>query len=254
MQKTFNQSSVLLKRNRGLAILEALGPVILTLFLLQGQVSAGSFINLGFEEADFSGVEFENQGGTGTGPIGELLPGWELHTSFGFTNSAIWANASLVPLGQVSLLDLSAGTMYGLGRPTEGDLFLGLREPFDLTTLKLGSYFLSQLGEVPPNAQSLRFSAISGLFDVTINDTPIDLQFLGPGQLGADVSMFAGQDVQLTIATAHYQPPIGGLVFHALDGIDFSPIAVPEPSDSILLGIGILLIICLKRIRPPRPN
>jgi hypothetical protein len=125
---------------------------------------------------------------------------------------------------------------------------------------------IAQVGQVPLNAQSIRFlAATNGPLTVSLANVNIDLISFsvtnqaftplgfplpnGPYRLYVgDVSAFAGQTVELKFTSLRLSAnePDRSLT---LDAITFSPEAVPEPSSLSLLAISSALVILRKMCR-----
>jgi len=129
---------------------------------------------------------------------------------------------------------------FAFGRPSEGQYGLFLTG----TTATDPLYRLTQIGEIPGDAQFLSHTYTGRPFMVTVNGidvTPAN-SFPSPNpRTGlADVSIFAGQTVELTFTTTRAVPVLGGDGPTQLDAIAF---VVPEPSTVglWLLGAGALI-------------
>ena len=96
---------------------------------------------------------------------------------------------------------------------------------------------VGQTGQLPSDAQSLRFRA-SVPFGVSFAGSAIPLVVLssraGYNIYGGDISQFAGQSGELLI-TSHGH-------FGYLDGLSFSPQPIPEaaPVSLLFMGLGVL--------------
>jgi hypothetical protein len=108
---------------------------------------------------------------------------------------------------------------------------------------------IAQTGQIPELSLSLRFTSrahfYNNHFDVTFNGTELPVQFISSssnGTLwGADVSDFAGQTGELKFQG------VG-----VLDGIEFSPVAIPEPGIWSLALLGGGVVIVNRRCSRPR--
>ena len=203
-------------------LLTLLSTVIVALSL-QGQ----SFTNLDFESAR---VIF-----TANPPdfiaTSNAFPGWSV---FGGTNQAFYVQ-----------YNVSAGVyLYGLVGP----------DAFGTNTRVLDGNFsasmgpnetMSQTGLVPNGAESLLFGATSSSFLVSLGSQNLSyvtisnaLNSYGGSYTiyGADISGFAGQTETLTFSGS-------GL----LDDIQFSTVAIPEPSAISLLCLGSGVLFYVRR-------
>jgi hypothetical protein len=211
--------------------------LLLFLFSLISAAGQGTFHNLGFDDGNLPPHE-EQQ--TYWFPVTDALPGWtvmygtQVQTSLSYNETAaggrsrisIWENDVLQPFQRLS------------GRFA---LFFtrDFRDPVSLS--------LSQTGTVPSDAVWLLFEQrpywIPGEMQVQLNGTSLSLQVMsnsaGWTLIGADVSFFAGQEVDLRVST-QYRDGLSPTMY--FDNIQFS--SVPEPGGLILLvagGLGLLL-------------
>lgn len=100
--------------------------------------------------------------------------------------------------------------------------------------------FISQSGLIPADATSIRLLSI-GSFQVFINNVEIPLMPLGGDVYGGNVAGFAGTVADLKVVNSSksfLEPYYLGVV----DGINFSPEAVPEPSLLALVSCGGILL------------
>jgi len=229
-------------------------------------VSGAEFRNLGFEEANTSGLHTGD-----TVPLNQLLPGWTVRSG---TNVETYGGFDGISLGWPAIVGdarlIKAGGATGIN--VDGNYAL------DFTPVLRGDEMsISQTGLVPLDAKTIRFMAASepffgpqsqNFYDVEVNGTRLDLLWRatpGAGMLdwnvAGDVSAYAGQEVDLVFRT-RFQT-IGPFSFpmedYALDTIIFSPVPLPEPNIAQmgLLGISLLLIGRIwrakSRIRALRP-
>ncbi len=129
---------------------------------------------------------------------------------------------------------------------------------------------LQQTGDIPADAQSLRFLYHGDNLRVYVGGAARLVHFAGTRPSGdpevgdlryyaVDVSEFAGQTAQLHFEFRSFGnppidgPPIPGLPdakFHVLDDLSFSPLpAVPEPQTWALFGIGFTALGWIQRRR-----
>jgi hypothetical protein len=214
------------------------------------------FQNLDFEMARIEsltpvpGFGFEYQG-----PTEDLLPGWQLffgtepRATLGFNLSGDAFDDQ-----RVKLVSENPDPNGRRGNPLEGKYSLFFWPGLD------PQFVLTQTGEIPPDAKSLEFTYRQLPFAFSINGLTLSpVRFGAPfGETVAmDVSQFAGQTVELKIATS--AGPFGPSGFHELDDIAF---VVPEPSVLTLVGIGGGCCLCLvawrdcasKRMREDEPT
>lgn len=192
---------------------------------------AAPFRNLGFEDAMTANVPAIQ----GSGPMTELLPHWQLffgtslETSVGFNLSTTGPNNATV-FDRQSFFPFEPEGRFAFHSQFTGAPFSG--QPYSLV----------QRGEIPSDAQFLTYRISGNPFSVIINDITVlrlDSPRAGiPGPRTAlfDISMFAGQDVELKLTqTSGFVPLQPEFASSFLDSIAF---VIPEPSTWALLAIG----------------
>src|ERR1041385_2585206 len=165
---------------------------ILILFAVTLRATAGgSFIDLGFDDADISGPPFFGDHSTrGTGTTSALLPGWTL--SLG---------THIYPTISLNSLPTDPITFAGLGDYTTADALVidGL---FALKLIRGDTngpvWTLEQSGAIPSNAQYFAYKVSRGSMEVRVNDQVLQpvagvLVYPSSTNLVYDVSSFAGQ-------------------------------------------------------------
>lgn len=193
----------------------------------------GTFRNLDFELAQIP---------SGT-PQGSLIP---VSTALPFWNVSIGSSQQTTVLYDWSYLGTAVATLQDrhsqFGTVLQGNYTVGLEAG------EGGDVSIAQTGMIPVGTKSLLFMAnmpeASG-WQVTVGDIKIPvapLYQVAPTMFiyVGDTSAFAGQTEQLKF-TAFSGPSAPEEMI--LDAIQFSPIAVPEPSALGLLGCGIVLIV-----------
>ena len=201
---------------------------------------AGDFLNLDFESPDLTHLVSERT------LTSEALRGWNFTTDRGEVNLHFTHVGSQ---GEPLSLAAVVGVPHGLDFGKYG-LYFGQFEPPDKKT-----YFLSQTGVIPVNSTSLRIyygDAVLGtqlspsILRLSIQGEPVNLQHV-PGYLNyildADVSPWAGKDVNLEFVFAHN-------THHLFDIAGF--ISTPEPSAYALLGGGAAVLAWFGRKPKPR--
>jgi hypothetical protein len=182
-----------------------------------------SFQNLGFEEAKLVWPDYAN-------PYmvlaEEAIVGWDIGWHIAYYNTVA--------------LDWDMVTLHDKQSQFAPVIFGNYSLLFQLSSDGKTAPAISQVGGVPELSLSLRFTSraffYNNHFDVTFNGTELPVQFISSsndGTLwGADVSGFAGQTGELKFQG------VG-----VLDGIEFSPVAIPEPGESllVLLGGGVMM-------------
>jgi PEP-CTERM motif-containing protein len=210
------------------------------------KAAVGPFSNLGFDETNTNHVFDLNGDNTYFyGPIGELLPGWQLSSG---TNA--FAPSDLIGFN-LSLPGPGYATLYS----TNGNFSLGLWPGVDFSTLAAVPYSLTQSGSVPADARTIHFFNFGLPLELRVNGTVVPLFYsnaqstvppiaIGSADVSADVSVFAGQTVELRFTT----PPQSSFL-SGLDSISFSPQTIPEPATGFLLGLGGLFLVCQRICR-----
>jgi len=188
---------------------------------------AGEFVNLTFDQPDFSRLR-TTPSGARVGPIQDLLRGWEVSVrqpggewisvrdeiEFSFFASG----QSVISLERGMHLDWTDYSVWfesiaAIGGPSRPD-------PPDV--------LLSATGTVPANA--LTFDVHPTSLGITIRDG-VRMITKERGQTRINVSEFAGKEVTISFLQLS-----GG--FGSLDVIGFS--LVPEPESWVLLGVGLV--------------
>ncbi|MBI5383105.1 MAG: PEP-CTERM sorting domain-containing protein [Verrucomicrobia bacterium] len=201
----------------------------------------GTFRNLNFEEANLPAVSH------GFEPVEDALPGW---TVIYGTNVETLISRNSYGFDGKSRVSIWEREVYPV--PLAGRCFVDfLRYGLDLTPVSI-----AQTGIVPADSLSLRFLVtmtpwIAGDMSVQLNGTELQMQVLGftggATVVGADVSAFAGQTVELRLISHPYQD--AGVSQTYLDNIMFSPEPVPEPATFVLLALGGALAATRWRVR-----
>jgi hypothetical protein len=185
-------------------------------------VTAREFTNLDFEQAAIPPVL--PPGGFPLIDAELATPGW-----------TVWGDAVLY-------------NELTLGSPTV--VLVGPDAPPFMPAVLQGSYsailhyghvngpFLSQIGVVPADTLWMTFLASPhSRFHLTLDDVELPVFAIGGGRLAADVSVFAGQEVELKFATYFISSTeIEGLYF---DDVVFTPTPEPSTVGFMLIGMGI---------------
>jgi len=210
-------------------------PTVLLLLAASSALAQGTFVNLDFEQATVPP--------TPVGVFGSFVdpavafPGW---TPGGFTNFP-------TSIGTVVLYnDISLGAPYITLIGPDFPNVTGFSSIQGCYSVVMG-YFaglgvpptLSQTGLVPADAKSISLAGfVSALM---LNSVNVPLFATQGGRLEGDVSSFAGHTAQLTFTGQGY-----------FDDIQFSPVAIPEPSVLTLFALGTVLLTWrfLRQTRP----
>ena len=205
------------------------------------------FLNLGFDQANTNNIFDVSGGGFAFyGPAAEMLPGWSLRTPVQEV-SLIGYNAVTAGLDFASLYDQNVTSLNpAFTFPTDVKYSLGLWPGPDTP------YTLSQLGDIPAGARSIRFMNYGGPLELRANNSVVPLVYVGSAVPGnpfnrinvfGDISQFAGQTVALDFTTIRTSVFINGI-----DSISFSPEAIPEPSTWVLLAVGMLGLLARRKL------
>jgi hypothetical protein len=225
------------------------------LLLAAWNCGAGEFRNLGFED--------------GERPF--FLPGWTTVQPVGLNVTRPFADSS-------SILDSSYRNTTQPASPAKvpvvGTYSLGIwpsAQPDSISGIPPG-FTLKQTGDIPVEAQSLRFLyAGPGDFKVYVGGAERLVHFTESRPSGdpeipsldyfvVDVGLFAGQNAELRFeffSFGNYPGQDGGQIpgwpdakFHVLDDLSFSPLpAVPEPATWVLAVVGCAALVraCRRR-------
>lgn len=211
--------------------------LVIVLVLHSAKGNSESFTNLNFELGRFRG-DFPTFDTTEV-----LIPGWTL-TFDGQVQTVMAAGSGAMGSPTAWLADrrfsdvlqgrFSAGLVPGFTSPSEPRHW--------------AHYGLSQKGDIPAEARTLRFLAW-GIFDVRVDGVSLDLVDESPADLwvAADVSPFAGRNILLEFYTTQGSPEMGAST-HGLDAIEFSPNPIiPEPSQLLIITCGMGALVLMHR-------
>lgn len=178
--------------------------------------------------------------GVGYGPASDLLPGWQLFQGANQVSS-IGYDLNPISLGVASIYDVNS---QGFPAPVSGKYSLGLYPGYNLI-FNYQPFSLVQVGDIGANIQSIRFINYGSPFELRLNGTLIPLVYdYQPGSsnldtrvayVTGDISAFAGQTVQIKFTTLD----MPNSVVNGLDDIELNAQAVPEPSATALLLLGL---------------
>lgn len=235
------------------------------------EARAGAFVNLGFDQ-----LNWPNANPPIPGPSIDLAPGEWIRPGWSSRpQSAVGYNYTQNFSGWASIVDRDfRDTHFGLNTPAPvvGNFSLAVW-PLSIPVGpgEYDPYKLTQTGEVPGDAQSLRFlyhgndlkvflggdeRTLQPLPDVISGDPQIPLYHY----FAVDVSPYAGQTVELRFEfrSEGYDdfrglpPRLPGepdAQSHILDDLSFSPLpAVPEPATWALLGLGTAALWWVTRV------
>ena len=182
----------------------------------------GTFQNLGFESAQL--IFSSTNGSVRYIAAADALPGW---SAFAGTNQL-----TEIPYNLTNGIVAQYVGLRGPGASIIGGSY---------TVAIFGSIAnggsISQTGIIPTDTETLIFRANTySPFVVSLNGQSVSYIPMSSApnytMYGADVSPFAGQTVTLSF----------GLGVGLLDDIEFSPFAIPEPSDAALFALSTLAL------------
>jgi len=218
-------------------------------FSMLQTVSGQSFINLNFEQATVAPAPPGYTPSDAQNPISaaSALPGWTV-TEDSTVCNAIWGSP-------VALDETSVALVSGSFSPIQGSYSVQLSAYADAPSGLYRSSSISQTGLIPIGTQSIQFliaspsqaGSVQPLPMITLNGTPISLlaisQSGGVITMAGNISAFANTTATLDFLCG---ATTGGTFpanenYYNLDGIQFSPSSVPEPSAFALTGLGGLL-------------
>jgi hypothetical protein len=241
--------------------------IVITFVSLSFNAAAAPFKNLGFDQPEYPSDEpSQFPGKPFSIDVGAWVrPGWQSSPQ-----SGVGYNLSQPFAGISSLLDGEfRDTHFGLNAkaPVVGSYSLGIW-PGSGAISPDGSTFpftLRQTGDIPVEAQSLRFLYHGNSLKVSVGGVERAVHFAenrasGDPEIGdlhyfaVDVGLWAGQTAELKfeffsagyddfgeIPRRSFEP---NAQMHVLDDLSFSPLpAVPEPQTWALLGVGLAVVM-----------
>ncbi len=182
------------------------------------------------EAAPFRNLDFERTDGVESG-----IPEWEIPEGIPYLYNSIFAGEGAVTLYDASFPFFDVVSGFGIRAPLEG------AQSVLMSTDDYSGSFMSQVGDVPPDAVWMLMLASSSAPDLNVrmDGVPIPLTAVGPAAdaylVAGNVSAFAGRTVTLSIAGTG--PPT------AFDAIRFE---VPEPSTVVAA------VFCMGLLALPR--
>lgn len=228
--------------------------------LIASSASADAFRNLGFEEANTNNLAVINHGGPplwGRGSVADLLPGWQVYDYNRQPMPIIGYNFPATSLG--------FGVDFGDAELTENNTFISsggfvgsysirLEGGFGVADTFYRSSFLIQQGDVPVGTKSLIFANYGNIPNLYINgglqplfaENSLVIAGRVPGLVGANISGFAGSNVELKFGTTTYLSVWGDYI----DSISISSqsipngwvAVVPEPGTLVLTLVGAVVV------------
>jgi hypothetical protein len=202
--------------------------VAITFLIVWQNAHGQGFVNLDFENATVTPVP----GNPNHIVASDAIPGW---TAYLGGNPQTSIGYDTVSLGGAAVFLEDANAPSGGGPlPIQGNYSMLLQGSTASTPTAAS---IGQIGQIPANSLSLIFWGYSS--DVSFGGQNLSLVVLGSTPnyniYGADISAFAGQTGQLLFTAQSGSEDI-------IDNIQFSPSAVPEPSEFALSVLGALLL------------
>jgi hypothetical protein len=208
--------------------------------------SQGSFQNLGFESAtlvsaglpDPAVVQFDS-----------AFPGWTGLIGTNQTSLAYYNEGSL-DSSRIAMIDAAwsaSPSSVGIAGPINGKFSALLFAGVVGSATNPQDTFLSQTALVPSSVKSLLFKAYfsGGSLGVSLAGQPLAYVQLETAAnytlFAADIQQWAGQIAELEF-TLFTQRPHQFTAYAFLDSIEFSDMAIPEPSSFGLVGLGAFVL------------
>jgi hypothetical protein len=201
-------------------------------------LAQGTFQNLGFEAVRNVPL-FDPQAHPWYMPAADALPGWACYVGSEQIHSVLYNNFTL----DAAALGVASSTAAFVPNALPVGVYSLSLQAGIATSGVYSSASIAQVGQIPSDAKSIRFRGYEQVtggigFSVTFGGNPIPLTTIMTGDdvklYGGDISRFAGESGELRITSISH--------FSYLDGLVFSPVAVPEPPTSALLLGGLTLL------------
>ena len=207
----------------------------------------GTFQNLDFESAELIPIPGDPYSGVEFAPA---FPGWTGYVGTSLQSRALY-NSVFLDTSGIGIIDQAWAHYLGLPGLIEGNFTAILQAGF-YSNFTPTDTTLSQTGLVPGTARSLQFKAFIVGSGSIVNDLNVKLggQSLAFSAIssganytvfGADIHAWAGQTAELEF-TVLAENPHSSNRYVFLDSIDFSDVAIPEPSVLTLSALGTLLL------------
>jgi hypothetical protein len=218
--------------------------LLLAAAAVPGRVAAAPFVNLDFEQAVVP---------AGTPPsqsfiAGAAFPGWTPRIGSVIQTTVYYDEAGI---GEPALVIYDNESVAGLGfvplmQGQRGAILI--RDP----SSDIGGS-LSQFGDVPSDARSLRLLAdtFRARPKVTLGGQDVPLTLLSVSGAFGDIGLYAGDVTAMAGETLELRLGSSGAV-SPIDGLAFSPQPVPEPACMLLIASSGVWLIRIHRQSPCR--
>ena len=186
-------------------------------------------------------------------PANEAVPGWTVYPKISGGPSSVYYFQPHYGVDPYYLLIDAVSPYYAPGGQLEGNFSLAMRNGWASSGEYPGpdtpwlSFFVSQVGTIPMGTKSIHLQAEGAPFAVLVDGVEIPMLSLDGNAYGGDISSYAGNVVELKIIST---APVGWDSLSTptiIDNITFSEIPVPEPTTSVLLGLGLSLLLAGRR-------
>jgi hypothetical protein len=221
---------------------------LILLLAVCSSLAQGTFQNLDFEEATIVPIPGDPYDRV---QFAAAFPGWTGYTTV--MESRALYNGIFLDSSGTSIVDYGwAQGQLGFSGPIQGNFSVLMMAGLSLSlpTVPVDT-ILSQTGLLPAAAQSLLFKEFNygpsffRPFRVSLGGQILPLVQLSITTnyvlYGADVHHFAGQTAELAFTTITTRPHTANN-YVVLDSIEFSPVAIPEPSSLALLAVGTVFL------------
>lgn len=210
-------------------------------------LAQGSFQNLDFEAPNAAGLTNLFVA------FADAFPGWTGHINDS-ADPALQVGYNFIPAGSATaaLVSTTAGDPGTVAYVIDGKYSAIIASGHTGPTGALASASISQIGTIPPEARSIRFSGRTSVGGMAITFNGINVPFFAVGS-GSNYELYAGDltpfagltgELRFTELASPFQP------ISVIDNIVFSSEAIPEPGALALLALGtIVLMLIRKRTR-----
>ena len=218
-------------------------PTVLLLLAASSALAQGTFQNLSFEDAAYPLVP----NSMGVVLASDAIPGWTPYIG-GNAGNAVLYNTINLGTAAVGLFEDVFGTNQSV-TVLDGGYSVVLQGGVNpLTGTNHVPAAVGQSGLIPLGTRSITLKAASflqpGILEVDIGGQAVSITAISSTSTytvyGGDISQFAGQTADLRIAAV--PTPSNTFANWIIDDIEFSPVAIPEPSVLTLSALGTLFL------------